>query len=147
MDQTSRFRLAPVRRIGACWDRLGNCSLRFNSRALQRGHEPIIQGIERLRDHYGARLHDIVLFGSRARGDQHPDSDVDLAVILADDDWNFWVEKLAVADLSYEALVDGDIEVHGWPLSLAAWRSPDEHRQRRLIEAIKRDGRHWQGAA
>ncbi|HRX02124.1 MAG: nucleotidyltransferase domain-containing protein [Anaerolineales bacterium] len=36
-----------------------------------------IQGI------YGSRLQDVVLFGSWARGEATPDSDIDLAVILS----------------------------------------------------------------
>ena len=36
----------------------------------------------RLREIYGPRLKQLVLFGSRARGDARPDSDVDLLVVL-----------------------------------------------------------------
>ena len=103
--------------------------------------------VERVRAHYGESLHDIVVFGSRARGDQGPDSDVDLAVILKNDDWQFWSEKLVIADLSYEALMDAGLVVQGWPVSLAAWQSPVGHPQRRLIEAMKRDARAWREAA
>lgn len=35
-----------------------------------------------LRGIYGDRLRDVVLYGSSARGDAHPDSDIDLLVIL-----------------------------------------------------------------
>ncbi len=43
-----------------------------------------------VRQHYGARVVDILIFGSRARGDARPDSDADVAVILEDGDWHFW---------------------------------------------------------
>jgi predicted nucleotidyltransferase len=36
----------------------------------------------RLRQAYGERLRDVYLFGSRARGDQEPDSDVDVLIVL-----------------------------------------------------------------
>ena len=35
-----------------------------------------------LRAHYGSRLADLVLFGSRARGEEAPDSDYDVLVVL-----------------------------------------------------------------
>jgi predicted nucleotidyltransferase len=41
--------------------------------------EEALQGLERL---YGKRLVKVVLFGSHARGDAHPESDVDLLVVL-----------------------------------------------------------------
>lgn len=40
--------------------------------------EPIYQQLADLAQQYGA--HRLVLFGSRARGDNHPRSDIDLAV-------------------------------------------------------------------
>ena len=101
----------------------------------------------RVRAHYGARLHDIILFGSRARGDIRPESDVDLAIILKDDGWRFWAEKLALADLSYEAVIDAELVVQGCPVPLAAWQSPADHPQRQLINAMKRDARPWRDAA
>ena len=103
--------------------------------------------VERIRARYGSRLHDIVVFGSRARRDHAPRSDVDLAIILKDDDWSFWSEKFAIADLSYEALMDAGLVVQGWPVSLAAWDTPAGHRQRQLIEAMKQDARDWRDAA
>ena len=45
--------------------------------------EAFVAGV---RAHYGARFVDIFVFGSRARGDATPDSDVDLAIILQDGD-------------------------------------------------------------
>ena len=35
-----------------------------------------------LRELYGSRLKDVLLFGSWARGDAHPESDIDLLVVL-----------------------------------------------------------------
>ena len=41
----------------------------------------------RLRHRFGAAVVDLRLFGSVARGESHEDSDVDVAVVLADVDW------------------------------------------------------------
>ena len=37
---------------------------------------------ERLLEAYGERLHAVVLFGSEARGDARPDSDIDVMAVL-----------------------------------------------------------------
>ena len=67
-----------------------------------------------VRAHYGARLVDILVFGSRARGDARPDSDVDLAIILKDGDWRFWDEKWLLAGLAYDVLLQHDLYVQPW---------------------------------
>jgi predicted nucleotidyltransferase len=51
-----------------------------------------------LRERFGERLCEVVLFGSRARGDAHEDSDVDVLVViegLSDE------ERLAAMDLAF----------------------------------------------
>ena len=46
--------------------------------------QPILDELRRrFRDHYRTRLEKLVLFGSRARGDADPDSDIDVLVVLA----------------------------------------------------------------
>ena len=35
-----------------------------------------------LETHYGDRLKQLIMFGSQARGDAHPDSDIDILVVL-----------------------------------------------------------------
>jgi uncharacterized protein len=103
--------------------------------------------LDRVRSHYGSRLYDVVLFGSRARGDDGPDSDVDLAIILADGDWRFWGEKMVLADMTYEALMDSGLVIQSWPVARSAWDMPSIHHNRKLIEAMKRDGRSLREAA
>lgn len=51
-----------------------------------------------LRDRFGGRVSEVVLFGSRARGEAHENSDVDVLVVI--DDLSE-PERLAVLDLAY----------------------------------------------
>ena len=58
---------------------------------------------------YGGRIERVVLFGSRARGDAHPDSDYDVAVFLKDLD-NFGQEAGRIAEIETDILYDtGDV--------------------------------------
>ncbi len=52
-----------------------------------------------VRPAYGDRLKGLMVFGSRARGDASPDSDLDVAVILAGD-VDLYGEKMVLADLA-----------------------------------------------
>ncbi len=48
---------------------------------------PILDELKtRLREFYGEKLAKLVLFGSRARGDNDPDSDIDVLVVLKGSD-------------------------------------------------------------
>ena len=94
-----------------------------------------------VRRHYGDRLRGIYLFGSRARGDHTPESDADVAVVLADGDWNYWTEKMQLADLSYDPLVETGTAIQGWPVRLNEWNQPDVHRNPSLIRAMLDDAK------
>ncbi|HSO26956.1 MAG TPA: nucleotidyltransferase domain-containing protein, partial [Anaerolineales bacterium] len=53
----------------------------------------------------GDRLHAVYLYGSRARGDAHPDSDIDVLIVLKDDfDYGEMLDLTIdlVADLSLQ---------------------------------------------
>jgi len=69
---------------------------------------------------YGNRLERVVLFGSRARGDAHPESDHDVAVFLRNmDDRGSELRRLA--DLS-TAIIDATDEfVHAMPYPADAY--------------------------
>jgi uncharacterized protein len=93
-----------------------------------------------VRARYGKRLVGLLLFGSRARGDAHPDSDADVAVILEDGDWQSWEEQWTLAGLAYDVLLDHGLFIQPWPIPRSAWESPETHRRRDFIEEIKKDG-------
>lgn len=106
-----------------------------------RESEALKKFIEAVRAHYGARIHTIVLFGSRARGDARQDSDADVAVVLDDGDWSFWREKMQLADLSFDPFMEFGLHIQPWPLARSAWEEPAKHHNPRLVNAIRRDAR------
>ena len=94
-----------------------------------------------VRAHYGERVRGLYLFGSRARGDHTPESDADVAVVLADDGWRYWDEKMQLSDLSYEMLLNDGAYIQAWPVTITAWDAPDTYRNPSLIRAMQRDGK------
>jgi uncharacterized protein len=81
-----------------------------------------------LNDMYGNQIERVVLFGSRASGDAHPDSDYDVAVFLRDfqDRWSV-VDRLipVVTDILY----DNGAFIHAMPYREGAYqdRTPLTH--------------------
>jgi predicted nucleotidyltransferase len=87
-----------------------------------------------LDDIYGDQIDRVVLFGSRARGDAHPDSDYDVAVFLKDMPDRF-AELYRLADLSTDILGDTGEFVHAMP-----YRSNAYDERTPLMRVIRREG-------
>jgi predicted nucleotidyltransferase len=84
---------------------------------------------------YGERLERVVLFGSRARGDAHEESDYDIAVFLRDLA-DRPAEMNRLADLATEILYDGGPFVHAMPYPAGFYN--DERMP--LMYAIRAEG-------
>ena len=54
----------------------------------------------------GRRFIELKLFGSKARGDDRPDSDIDVLVIVTDDDWHICD---TVYDIATDIFLQADI--------------------------------------
>ena len=57
-----------------------------------------------------------ILFGSRARGTAHDESDADVAVILKGQPGNFIKTKMAMNDIAYDILLDTGIRIQPLPV-------------------------------
>jgi predicted nucleotidyltransferase len=69
-----------------------------------------------LRGLYGERLRKVILFGSRARGDAHPDSDFDILVVLDRVD-SPWEELRRMEPVTWEIAFEHDAVVSKVPVS------------------------------
>lgn len=79
-----------------------------------------------LRELYGERLRDVVLFGSWARGDAHPESDIDLLVVL-DEVPSRWEEHRRMEPALWRSSFENDTIVAATPVAeeeLRAGRIP-----------------------
>jgi predicted nucleotidyltransferase len=72
-------------------------------------------------------VHDVVLFGSRVRGDARPDSDYDVAVLLADDLAEDRGVRARLADAAWEHVVEG-IMIQAIALPVDAFSVPSATR-------------------
>lgn len=97
--------------------------------------DPVLERFRAALDEmYGARLARVVLFGSRARGDQRADSDYDVAVFL-DDLSDRWAELDRLAGLRVRFIDETGAFFDAKPYAAAAYgeRSP-------LMHEIRREG-------
>ena len=74
-----------------------------------------------MRGIYGERLRDVLLFGSWARGDAHPESDVDLLVVL-DEVSSRRRELTRMSDVLWRHSLENDTVVAEIPVSEAEYR-------------------------
>jgi len=95
---------------------------------------------QRLRARYGERFIRLILFGSRARGDDRPDSDADVAVVLRGPMVNRWAEKERIIDDTYAILLETGLYIQPWPIEDRALLDPDSAPNPELVRAIIRDG-------
>ena len=81
-----------------------------------------------------------ILFGSRARGDAHPESDADVAVLLTGEPAPFVATKLALDDVAYDVLLDTGIRIQPLPVWQSEWNNPGTYSNPQLLANIAREG-------
>ncbi len=89
-----------------------------------------------LRDLYGSRLDSVVLYGSRARGDAEPLSDIDTLVVLKHCE-DFWAEFHRICPLADRVSLKYGIVISALPTSAARY----EQAQTPLFMNIRREGK------
>jgi uncharacterized protein len=62
---------------------------------------------ENLFNEFGEKIHDVILFGSRARKQSNPDSDFDILIII--DGSLSWREKNQIRSICFDISLDQDI--------------------------------------
>ncbi len=69
----------------------------------------------RLEEAYGQRLRGVVLYGSQARGDARPDSDIDILVLL-DGPVQDWVDLRRATDAIYPLILQHGVIIDAHPV-------------------------------
>jgi predicted nucleotidyltransferase len=111
------------------------------NRPNQRGHADraaAMAFLEKLRGTYDVA--GAIMFGSRARGDHSPDSDLDLAVILNGGPGDFIDVKLDMAGIAFDVLLETGVLVQAFPMWDGDLAHPERLANPALIDHIARDG-------
>jgi predicted nucleotidyltransferase len=86
-----------------------------------------------LRDLFGERLQQVRLYGSSARGDEDPDSELDLLVVLADR-VDFWSVRSSMDEILWRHTLESGIVVSALPVSADDVASTTKPALRRAID-------------
>lgn len=89
----------------------------------------------KLREHYGERLVRVILYGSYARGDARPDSDVDILLVLGGQ-VDRGREIAHVVEITYDILLRRGVHLSALPMSEADYLS----RATPLLMNVRREG-------
>ncbi len=81
-----------------------------------------------------------ILFGSRARGTHHPDSDIDVAVLLSGTQQRLMPIILDMADIAFDVLLETEILISPFPIWLDEWEHPETYSNPALLQNIEREG-------
>ena len=81
-----------------------------------------------------------ILFGSRARGTAHDESDADVAVILSGSRGHFIKTKMAMNDIAYDILLDTGTRIQPLPVWEVEWAHPERYSNPHLLHNIAREG-------
>jgi len=99
--------------------------------------DPVLARLRKALDEmYGNRLERVVLFGSRARGDAHAESDYDVAVFLRDMADRF-AEMNRLADLSTDIIGETGELVHAMPYPAGAYNERTPLMQEIRLEGVE----------
>ena len=83
--------------------------------------------VEVLRKRYLSSIHHVMLFGSKARGDSDPESDIDLLIVVEENSWALEKEISRLAtetDYEYKVVLSEHIVSNTRFEEMAAWREP-----------------------
>ncbi len=69
------------------------------------------QYVEQVRQIYGSHVQQIILYGSYARGDFRPDSDIDIMILLDMSDLELKAYSQNLSYMTYDFNLDNDLDI------------------------------------
>ncbi|MDN5931563.1 MAG: nucleotidyltransferase domain-containing protein [Pseudonocardia sp.] len=132
-EQWFRFRDARARRRALDWlEDVGLISSEDAARARAVHDDPVLIAdplaaavAADLAELYGDRLRQVLIFGSRARGDHTEESDLDLLVVLADP-VQPWQELRSMREVLWRHFDRSCVVIAALPVAESTWHAPTE---------------------
>jgi len=111
-------------------------SLQLIERLSHNEREAIESFLAKLWAQYPERIFQAILFGSKSRGDSHPESDIDVLLIADQDEWRF---QHAISDIASDVSLEYSVLIGPRVISQARWaKMTQEHFG--LCENVEREG-------
>jgi len=92
--------------------------------------------VERVWQTYSKRVQQIILFGSKARGDSHAHSDIDVLLIANEEDWRF---RHAISGIAADVSLACDVLIGPRVIGQERWARMCRHRFT-FCENVQADG-------
>lgn len=92
---------------------------------LPNERQAVAKFLELLRERYPERVRQTVIFGSKARGDSHPWSDIDILVVADGDDWRF---SHAISTIAARVSLEYDVLIGPRVIGQERWERMKQHR-------------------
>ncbi len=92
--------------------------------------------VQRLLAELGQQVAQVILFGSKARGDSSADSDVDVLILAKDEDWQL---QKTISKISSQIDLDYDILLNTLLIADKRWKQMSEERFS-ICRNVEREG-------
>ncbi len=92
--------------------------------------------LKQLQVNHSDRIFETFLFGSKARGDDQPDSDIDILLIVDQEDWRF---RHQISDIASGIALEYDVLIGSFVIGKKRWDMMERERFS-LYENVKREG-------
>lgn len=99
-------------------------------------YNAVLRFVELLYERYPGQIREAMLFGSKARGDSRPGSDIDILIVVDSDDWRL---RHAISTVAAGVSLEHDVLIGSLVISLNRWRHMAE-RHASLYERITAEG-------
>ena len=88
-------------------------------------HQAVASFLELLQQHHSGHVRQTILFGSKARGDSQPWSDIDILIVADQDDWRL---SHAISTLAARVSLEYDVLLGPRVIGQERWERMKQHR-------------------